>query len=84
MKRFLPAFLLCFLINLTKAQTTYTAQTTGDWTVAATWNPSGTPTAADHIVIPNGFTVNIGSNQSITNVSLSGNGSISFVSTKTL
>ena len=70
--------------GFTTPPTTYTAQASTNWTVTTTWNPNGTPTASDNIIIPNGFTVAIASNQSITNASLTGSGSLSFTSTKTL
>jgi hypothetical protein len=60
--RFKSLYLMLGLIFLSvtiKAQVTFTAIENGDWADPATWDVESVPTAADDVIINNGYTVNI-------------------------
>lgn len=49
---------MIFTTNV-KGQTTYTSIASTDWNTPTTWNPNGTPTSIDDVIIANGFSVPI-------------------------
>ncbi|MDR3610380.1 MAG: T9SS type A sorting domain-containing protein [Ignavibacteriaceae bacterium] len=57
--------------NTLLAQTTYSPTRSGQWSTMV-WNPSGTPSASDNVVIPDGDTVTINTNFAINNLTIGG------------
>ena len=87
MKVMLHSFLtvvVAFIFANKLNATTYTATSNGNWSTMV-WTPTGTPGAADDVVIPNGDSVVINTNFNINNLTIGGgtSGSLQFDSTLT-
>jgi hypothetical protein len=70
-------FCLLLLVSIGCIQsfgTTRTSATNGNWNSATTWTPNGIPAPMDDIVIANGITITVTSNQTAHNVTVNSGG----------
>lgn len=78
-------FVFCLGVITSEAATISSTGAGGDWNVGGTWVGGAVPLATDDVIIVNGATVNLTTNQTCVNLTLNGNGILNFnTNTRTL
>lgn len=70
-KKFILLVIVLLLQTICFSQKTYIG-TSGNWSTAANWSPSGVPTSSDDVIIPSGKSVLVPGNAFAKSISLSG------------
>jgi len=72
LKLIVPAIILLGSIQLVHAQTTKTANATGNWSSSSNWTTNGAPTSSNDVTIPAGVTITLDQNATINNLTVLG------------